>query len=77
MYADLVESAVRLRAHHRLLVGFVDVSVVRPRGLGVGVPHHLRCSVVLLKERLCLKLVCILTWLDKVRGRSDGVNEHI
>lgn len=46
-------------SHHHLLIGFIDVRVVRPAGLGVGVPHHLRCAVVLIQKPLRIQLICV------------------
>jgi hypothetical protein len=39
-----------------------NVCVVGPGRLGVGVPHPLRCAVVLLQQLLGLQLICVLIW---------------
>lgn len=46
--------------HHCLLIGFIDISVVLPGSLSVGVPHNLCCAVVVIQEYLCITLICIL-----------------
>ena len=63
-------------SHHRLLIGFVDVGVVLPGGLGVGVPHHLSCPVVLLQKRLCVELICILVWVNKEKDKLAEMQNY-
>ena len=53
---------VHASSYHGLLVRLSDVRVVGPGRLGVGVPHHLRCAVVLLQQLLGLQLICVLIW---------------
>lgn len=62
-------------SHHRLLIGFVDVGVVLPGGLRVGVPHHLSCAVVIVQKYLCIKLICILAWVNKMRNKSTEMQD--
>ena len=65
-----VESSVR-GSHHLLPIGLVDVSIVRPGGLRVRIPHHFSCAVVLCKKLLCLKLICFLIWVNKEMDISE------
>lgn len=62
-------------SHHRLLILFIDIGVVLPGGLSVGIPHRLSCTVVLSQKCLCIKLVCILVWVNKEKDKSVGMQD--
>lgn len=72
---DLSGQSVR-GSHHRLLIGFIDVGVVLPGGLRVGVPHPLSCTVVLIQKFLCIKLICNLVWVDKEKEKSAEMQDY-
>lgn len=59
-------------SYHDLFVRLCDISVVGPRGLGVSIPDHFRCAVVLLQERIRSCFISYFIWKEKDKKSSTG-----